>query len=173
MKLAALVGGVCAVCRVPPQRHPRCAVCEGALQLVRLCAYCHQWNLDHGVSWNARTLVAIDGDGTEGHIRHAMRPLRDAVKPTRRRGRPRSRRIDETVIPLLLNRRVRVVVERVDLMGRNRGTYERWEWPSRREIARRAGCSHAAVDRRHHDYMGAKSRDARASSTRRRPQIVK
>lgn len=168
MKLVALIAGACAVCRVLPNEHARCAVCEGSNQLVRVCAFCHEWNKRNGVAWSSKVLDGGE-DAAElayGSRKTTARPLRDAMAPTRPRGRPRSTAIDDAVIPQLLERRVRVRVERVDLEGRFRGTYERWYIRSRRQIAKQAGCSQHAVDRRYRDYAGAKSRNSRACSAR-------
>lgn len=164
MKLAVVVGGSCGVCHVAPHEHARCAVCEGSNQLVRLCAHCHAWNKAQGVAWNDKRLDTDDPSGELGEEleRTVPRPLRDAMTPTRRRGRPRDARIDDAVIPRLLRRRVRVKVPRFDQYGRSRGTYEIWDWPSRRQIAREARCSHASVDRRYNDY----TRNSRASYAR-------
>ena len=151
MRLALVVAGVCAICRIPPRQHERCAVCEASNQVVRVCSFCCDWHKRNKIDWNEKKIDFVVGD--EGSSAKA-RPMRDAQTATRRRGRPRSAAIDHEVLPRLrrLNRRERVTVARIDLEGRRRGTYQRWEWVSRREIARRAGCSHASVDRRHRDY---------------------
>jgi hypothetical protein len=99
--------------------------------------------------------------------------MRDEMTPTRRRGRPRSARIDDEVLPRLLRRKTRVKVQRFDQYGRSRGTYEIWTWSSRRQIARESGCSHASVDRRYHDYTRAKSRNSRATSARALTELLK
>lgn len=132
-----VVGGACAICLVAPSEHARCGVCECSVQIVLLCAHCEEWNRLKGVAWNAKALPRSG--------------RRDEVK-TRRRGRPRDLRIDGRVIARLLRRRVRATVRRIDQFGRLRGTYEVWTWPSRRQIARDAGCGHSSVDRRYHDY---------------------
>ena len=181
MKLAALVDGVCAICKVSPKRHHRCGTCEGLVQSLRLCTFCDKWNKKNGVAWNASRLDLElehdDDDDFDDSQLGAPRPLRGSMAtagvelpwaPARRRGRPRSSRIDDAVIPRLRRRwqgRLEVV-ERIDSLGRRRGTYTRWTRVSRREIARQAGCSHWAVDHRHHDYARGRSRNSRASSAR-------
>jgi hypothetical protein len=180
VKLALIVSGACVVCRVPARQHERCAVCEVSNQVVRLCAFCREWNERHGVEWNDKKLDAVVDGGDDGVDSSPtgtllVRPLRDVMAPTRRRGRPRSAKLDDAIIPRLRRaaRKVLVTVERIDLEGRNRGSYQRWEWVSRREIARRVGCSHASVDRRFHDYTRAKSRNPRANAARPVTKLVK
>jgi hypothetical protein len=155
MKLAVVVGGACGICHVAAGEHVRCGVCECSNQILKVCSFCQAWNKAEGVDWNAKAFD--NGDGRErsratSTQRRAQRPLRDEQAPTRRRGRPRDARIDDAVLPRLLCRRIRVKVLRRGRNGRSRGTYEVWEWSSRRLIARQEGCSHGSVDRRYHDY---------------------
>lgn len=108
-----------------------------------MCPHCEADDANAEWSIDARSNVGtVDDIMSDDRVAPAM-PLAEIT------GRQRYRRAPKRTAAarLLRNREERELVHYVDRWGRWRGYYERSRFLSRREIARRAGCSHTYVNR--------------------------
>jgi AraC-like DNA-binding protein len=108
-----------------------------------MCAHCDADDANKDWSIDARSNVGAVDDITSDDRSAPTMPLAEIA------GRQRHRRAPKRAAAarLLRNREERELVHYVDRWGRWRGYYERARFLSRREIARRAGCSHTYVNR--------------------------
>jgi hypothetical protein len=147
----------CIICGVDNDRHAPCAVCESSNETVKLCAFCRDDPANE--EWNTTTMITPPA-GDERREQVTARVV--LVTADRRRGRPRDPLLDSLILPMLVDRSDQEIVARIDWRGRRRGSYSRRRYTSRREIARRAGCSCGSVSRRMRDYIS----DSRARVSR-------
>jgi hypothetical protein len=146
MRATEHTGPACRLCGVATAQHAPCAVCFSTNAHTRLCPFCRAQHEIYGIEWSEEDA----GNGLAGELagagdgRHlAAIPLAELAGRQRRRGGDKLQR----VLRLLLEREELAPVRRSDSRGHSRGSYLRRRFLSRRDIARRAGCSHTYVNR--------------------------
>lgn len=148
-------GTICRFCGIPHAQHAPCAVCFSTNAHTRLCTWCRAQHQIYGIEWSEENA----GNGLAGGVE--LTAASDgcnlvAVPLAEFAGRQRPHRAGDKlrrILRLLLEREELATVRRSDGRGHSRGTYLRRRLLSRRDIARRVGCSHTYVNRIYRQHV--------------------